>query len=148
MSATDSERIRGAGGRPAGGRVRDVRALRAPVESTQRYCVVCGTRRKHVHDPAARFLADATALARAERPGPAASPRRSSGLGLALPWRRYRSRSRPGCSSGVPAAGRQQAAGGVARAEADRGERGGGATGRRTAARRPPRPPPLRRRPG
>jgi hypothetical protein len=32
----------------------------APVESTQRYCVVCGTRRKHVHDPAARFLASAT----------------------------------------------------------------------------------------
>jgi SPOR domain len=32
----------------------------APVESSQRYCVVCGTRRKHVHDPAARFLSSAT----------------------------------------------------------------------------------------
>jgi hypothetical protein len=32
----------------------------APVDATQRYCVVCGTRRKHVYDPAARFLAAAT----------------------------------------------------------------------------------------
>jgi hypothetical protein len=32
----------------------------APVESSQRYCVVCGTRRKHVYDPAARFLSSAT----------------------------------------------------------------------------------------
>lgn len=58
----------------------------APVESTQRYCVVCGTRRKHVHDPAVRFLAEATNRSRT-RPGARAtrrSPRRSSGLGLAL----------------------------------------------------------------
>ena len=55
----------------------------APVESTQRYCVVCGTRRKHVHDPAVRFLAEATSRSRS-RPrvrAMARSPRRSSGLG-------------------------------------------------------------------
>jgi SPOR domain len=33
----------------------------APVDSNQRYCVVCGTHRKHVYDPAAQFLASATA---------------------------------------------------------------------------------------
>ena len=58
----------------------------APVESTQRYCVVCGTRRKHVHDPAVRFLAEATSRSRS-RPrvrAMARSPRRSSGLALAL----------------------------------------------------------------
>jgi hypothetical protein len=58
----------------------------APVEAAQRYCVVCGTRRKHVHDPASRFLAHATGHNRSARTGrPAARPqRRSAGLGLAL----------------------------------------------------------------
>ena len=58
----------------------------APVEATQRYCVVCGTRRKHVYDPAARFLAEATSRTRSTRGArPAArSPRRSAGLGLAV----------------------------------------------------------------
>ena len=59
----------------------------APVEATQRYCVVCGTRRKHVRDPAVRFLAEATSRSRSmTRPvrGAAAPARRSSGLGLAL----------------------------------------------------------------
>jgi hypothetical protein len=58
----------------------------APVEATQRYCVVCGTRRKHVYDPAARFLAEATSRTRTTRGPrpPARSPRRSAGLGLAL----------------------------------------------------------------
>ncbi|HYB31172.1 MAG TPA: hypothetical protein VEF89_31570 [Solirubrobacteraceae bacterium] len=59
----------------------------APVEATQRYCVVCGTRRKHVYDPAARFLAEATGHRRsagATRARQSSSPRRSAGLGLAL----------------------------------------------------------------
>jgi hypothetical protein len=30
------------------------------VDESQRYCVVCGTRRKHSNDPAARFLSEAT----------------------------------------------------------------------------------------
>ena len=55
----------------------------APVETTQRYCVVCGTRRKHVYDPSARFLSSATSLARAQRiPGRVASPRRDRSFGL------------------------------------------------------------------
>lgn len=57
----------------------------APVEATQRYCVVCGTRRKHVYDPAARFLAEATSRTRGVRARTATRPqRRSPGLGLAL----------------------------------------------------------------
>jgi hypothetical protein len=58
----------------------------APVEATQRYCVVCGAQRKHVYDPAARFLAAATdrhRTVRGARRGSSA-PRRSAGLGLAL----------------------------------------------------------------
>jgi hypothetical protein len=58
----------------------------APVEATQRYCVVCGTRRKHVYDPAARFLAEAGGRTRRTRGGgpPARPPRRTASLGLAL----------------------------------------------------------------
>ena len=59
----------------------------APVEASQRYCVVCGTRRKHVRDPAVRFLAEATSRSRSvtkSARGAAAPRRRSSGLGLAL----------------------------------------------------------------
>jgi hypothetical protein len=59
----------------------------APVEAAQRYCVVCGTRRRHVHDPAARFISRATAHSRAAaRPGasPARTRRRNPGLGTAL----------------------------------------------------------------
>ena len=41
----------------------------SPVDESQRYCVVCGTRRKHSHDPAARFLSEAT-----RRRRPATSP--------------------------------------------------------------------------
>ncbi|MBV8431811.1 MAG: zinc ribbon domain-containing protein [Solirubrobacterales bacterium] len=36
----------------------------APVDSTQRYCVVCGAHRKHVYDPAARFISGATSRTR------------------------------------------------------------------------------------
>jgi hypothetical protein len=59
----------------------------APVEPTQRYCVVCGTRRRHVHDPAARFISQATARSRAatRATGPSTrSRRRGPGLGAAL----------------------------------------------------------------
>jgi hypothetical protein len=58
----------------------------APVEASQRYCVVCGTRRKHVYDPAAQFLSGATSRARAA-PAPIRGggprKRRSFGLGTA-----------------------------------------------------------------
>jgi hypothetical protein len=58
----------------------------APVEASQRYCVVCGTRLKHAYDPAAQFLSGATSRARvAAAPGRTVSPRkrRSFGLGTA-----------------------------------------------------------------
>jgi hypothetical protein len=45
----------------------------APVDNTQRYCVNCGAHRRHAPDPAARYLAQATARSRggaaAARPG-------------------------------------------------------------------------------
>jgi len=44
----------------------------APVESAQRYCVNCGTRRRHVDDPAARFMSAAT------KPAPVRAARRAS----------------------------------------------------------------------
>jgi hypothetical protein len=57
----------------------------APMERSQRYCVVCGTHRRHVRDPAASYLS--TATARTRRSGQA-QPRRgakhSPGLGTAL----------------------------------------------------------------
>jgi hypothetical protein len=59
----------------------------APVEATQRYCVVCGARRKHVHDPAARYHAEVAGRSRVRRSSAGAAgavPRRGSGLGLAL----------------------------------------------------------------
>ncbi len=59
----------------------------APVEANQRYCVVCGTHRRHVHDPAARFLADATGRSRSASRiarGAVGPKRRSPGLALAL----------------------------------------------------------------
>lgn len=59
----------------------------APLDSTQRYCVVCGTRRRHVYDPAAGFLGAATSRSRSASRvtrAPAAAKRRSPGLALAL----------------------------------------------------------------
>jgi len=44
----------------------------APLDERQRYCVACGTRRKHARDPAARFLAAATT--RGRRSAASASP--------------------------------------------------------------------------
>jgi hypothetical protein len=58
----------------------------APVDAAQRYCVVCGTRRKHVYDPAARFHSEASSRTRSTRGVRSAprSPHRTAGLGLAL----------------------------------------------------------------
>jgi hypothetical protein len=59
----------------------------APVDAAQRYCVVCGAHRRHVDDPAARYLSRATARSgSAASAGPPARPVRSRtrGLGTAL----------------------------------------------------------------
>jgi hypothetical protein len=59
----------------------------APVDVHQRYCVECGAHRRHVYDPAARFLSGATSrsrtAARVAR-GPAQPKKRGPGLALAL----------------------------------------------------------------
>ena len=59
----------------------------AAVDRTQRYCVNCGTRRRHVHDPAARHLSRVTAGARAAARQSTARPTRrpgTVGLGTAV----------------------------------------------------------------
>lgn len=61
----------------------------APVEEEQRYCVVCGAHRRHVEDPAARYLSELTARSRTKRAGTVARPAgrsaaRGRGLGLAV----------------------------------------------------------------
>jgi hypothetical protein len=61
----------------------------APVDKDQRYCVSCGAHRRHVSDPAARYLSQATARSRTSKLA-ATSPKasrggaRSRGLVLAL----------------------------------------------------------------
>jgi hypothetical protein len=56
----------------------------APVDDRQRYCVSCGARRKHVYDPAARYMATATSRSRSAARGPATARRRiAPGLGTA-----------------------------------------------------------------
>ena len=59
----------------------------APVDARQRYCVSCGARRRHVYDPAARFMATSTSRSRAAARAatrPAAGRRRlTPGLGTA-----------------------------------------------------------------
>jgi hypothetical protein len=53
----------------------------SPLEPRQRYCVVCGSRRLHGDDPAARYLTEATRRARAGTPVAAApAPRRATSL--------------------------------------------------------------------
>jgi hypothetical protein len=56
------------------------------VDDNQRYCVVCGSRRKHVVDPALRYLASSGARTRGAAKGgtPSGRARRSAGLGTAL----------------------------------------------------------------
>jgi hypothetical protein len=61
----------------------------APVDKDQRYCVACGAHRRHVNDPAARYLTQATARARSKKATAAARTEpdagaRFRGLGLAL----------------------------------------------------------------
>jgi hypothetical protein len=62
----------------------------APVDEEQRYCVVCGAHRRHVTDPASRYLSHASARSRTTRAvttvrrAPRAAAARTSGLGLAV----------------------------------------------------------------
>jgi hypothetical protein len=56
----------------------------APVDTAQRYCVVCGTRRKHAYDPAAQFLSRATSRKRSgERQARSAPARKRRSFSLA-----------------------------------------------------------------
>lgn len=59
----------------------------SPVDESQRYCVVCGTRRRHSNDPAARFMSEGTKRRRATASPAAVSagarPRRSASLASA-----------------------------------------------------------------
>lgn len=90
MSATDSEQTHESPAVAAPATEYETcEQCEAPVDANQRYCVVCGTHRRHVYDPAARFLADATSRSRsASRPargaGTGSPRRRGPGLGLAL----------------------------------------------------------------
>ena len=93
MSATDSEQtFESPAVTAAAAAVTDYETCEqcaSPMDSNQRYCVVCGTRRRHVYDPAARFLTDATSRSRSASrttrgPGAGSPKRRSPGLGLAL----------------------------------------------------------------
>ena len=62
----------------------------AAVDRAQRYCVNCGTRRRHVSDPAARYMSTATSRSRAgsstvvRRSGATRRDRRSYSVGLAI----------------------------------------------------------------
>jgi len=88
MSATDTEQtLETPAMAPPAAEYETCERCGAPVDANQRYCVVCGTRRTHVYDPAARFLADATSRSRSAarvRRGPTSAKRRSPGLALAL----------------------------------------------------------------
>jgi hypothetical protein len=54
----------------------------SPLEPRQRYCVVCGSRRLHGDDPAARYLTEATRRARTGTPvATVPAPRRGASLG-------------------------------------------------------------------
>jgi hypothetical protein len=56
------------------------------VDNNQRYCVVCGSRRKHVPDPALRYMASASARTRGATASTSRPARRngSASLGTAL----------------------------------------------------------------
>ena len=88
MSATDTEQtLETAAVAPPPTEYETCEQCHAPVEANQRYCVMCGTRRRHVYDPAARFLSDASSRSRSAARvarGPVAPKRRSPGLALAL----------------------------------------------------------------
>lgn len=55
----------------------------SPLDERQRYCVACGTRRKHANDPAARFLSAATRRRRSSASGAPVARRRSGSTSLA-----------------------------------------------------------------
>jgi hypothetical protein len=57
----------------------------SPVDAAQRYCVVCGAHRRHVDDPATRYLSQASARARGPRStAGATASRRAPGRGRSL----------------------------------------------------------------
>ncbi len=56
----------------------------APLDERQRYCVVCGGRRAHTDDPAARYFVAATRRARTSEAAPASQAARGGGSGIAL----------------------------------------------------------------
>jgi hypothetical protein len=56
----------------------------AALDNGQRYCIVCGTHRRHVRDPAARYLAGATSRARTPARSAAPQRRRGASLGTAV----------------------------------------------------------------
>jgi hypothetical protein len=56
----------------------------APLDQAQRYCVVCGTHRRHVRDPAARYLASATSRSRTSVRAPGGQRKRGPTLATAL----------------------------------------------------------------
>jgi len=77
------------GGAPAAETYQPCDECGTPVDKDQRYCVACGAHRRHVNDPAARYLTQAAARSRTGRAATAGSrtPRsggRSRGLGTAL----------------------------------------------------------------
>ena len=51
----------------------------APVDKDQRYCVACGVHRRHVNDPAARYLTQATARSRSKKTSAATGRSSSAG---------------------------------------------------------------------
>jgi hypothetical protein len=87
MEMTGTETQSASAGTPAVEQYVTCEHCQAPLERSQRYCVLCGTRHKHGSDPAARFMAGSTSRARVGGPMPAprATPRRRrAGLGTAL----------------------------------------------------------------
>ena len=88
MSATDSEQtLESPAVTAPPAEYEKCEQCQSPVDANQRYCVVCGAHRRHVYDPAARFLADATSRSRSASRiarGPVAPKPRTHGLGLAL----------------------------------------------------------------
>ncbi len=87
MEAVESQSTQGQSGQQGQPAYEQCDHCGAPVDQGQRYCVECGAHRRHVHDPAARYLATATARTRTGSGAirsPAARRRRSYPLGVAL----------------------------------------------------------------
>jgi hypothetical protein len=56
----------------------------SPLDHAQRYCVVCGNHRRHVRDPATRYLAAKSARSRAAAEPRRGTRKRSASIGAAL----------------------------------------------------------------